>query len=210
MSEMRELFVNSLVELNETETLDLIKRRMDAGDPVMEILDDVRRATAIIGERFEEGRYFVSDLMMAGEILKQIMDIVRPELEGKKDERLGKVVIGTVKGDIHDIGKDIVAALLEAEGFEVIDIGVDAPPEKFISAIKSHNPDIVALSGLLTEAIESMRETVNAIRQSGSDVRIIIGGGRVDEEAYEYTGADEWADDAAIGVRKMKALMGVE
>jgi len=210
MSDVREKFVNALVELDETGTLELARQRIEEGEDPLVILDDVRRATAIIGKKFEEGRYFVSDLMMAGEILKQIMDIVRPKLEGRKGDGKGRIVIGTVKGDIHDIGKDIVVALLEAEGFEVIDLGVDVPPEKFIEAIREHRPDAVALSGLLTEAIESMRVTVEAIRQSGLDVRIIVGGGRVDEEAYEYTGADEWADDAAIGVKKIKALVGVE
>jgi len=146
---------------------------------------------------------------MAGEILKQVMEIIRPVLGERKAESVGKVVIGTVEGDVHDIGKNIVIALLEAEGFEVIDIGVDQPPEAFVEAVKEHNPHVVGLSGLLTEAIESMKRTVEALRKAGYGGKIIIGGGRTSEEAREYTGADEWADDAAVGVRKIKALLGV-
>lgn len=117
-----------------------------------------------------------------------------------------------MEGDIHDIGKNIVIALLEAEGFEVIDIGVDQPPEAFIEAIKKHKPDIVSLSGLLTEAIESMKNTIDAIKEAGlrDKVKIIVGGGRTNEEVKEYTEADEWADDAATGVRKMKKLIGAD
>ena len=212
MADVREEFVNALADLDEAKTIELTKRRVEAGEDPFAILEDVRKATDIIGKRFEEGRYFVSDLIMAGEILKQIMDIVKPLIGEKAGEAKGKVVIGTVEGDVHDIGKNIVIALLEAEGFEVIDLGVDQPPEAFVNAIKEHNPDVVRLSGLLTEAIESKKKTVEAIKEAGlrDRVKIIIGGGRTDEEAKEYVGADDWADDAAVGVRKIKALMGVE
>jgi len=212
MADVREEFVKALADLDEAKTIELTKKRVEAGEDPFAILEDVRKATDIIGKRFEEGRYFVSDLIMAGEILKQIMDIVKPLIGEKAGEKKGKVVIGTVEGDVHDIGKNIVIALLEAEGFEVIDLGVDQPPEAFVNAIKERNPDVVGLSGLLTEAIESMKKTVEAIKEAGlrDKVKIIIGGGRTDEEAKEYVGADDWADDAAVGVRKIKALVGVE
>ncbi|MEM0315884.1 MAG: cobalamin-dependent protein, partial [Archaeoglobaceae archaeon] len=143
---------------------------------------------------------------------KQVMELVRPLLGERKAESKGRIVIGSVEGDVHDIGKNIVIALLEAEGFEVIDLGVDQPPEAFVEAIKKHNPQVVGLSGLLTEAIESMKKTVDAIKSAGlrDKVKIIVGGGRTSEEVRAYTGADAWADDAAVGVRKIKALVGVE
>ena len=164
-----------------------------------------------MGQRFEEGRFFVSDLMMAGEILKQIMVILKPVFGENKMENKGTIVIGTVEGDVHDIGKNIISALLEAEGFNVIDLGVDQPPEEFITAIKENKPKIVALSGLLTEATESMKKTVEAIKGAGlrDQVKIVVGGGRTDEETKEYTGADEWSDDATSGVKKFKKLAGV-
>ncbi|AAB91221.1 corrinoid protein [Archaeoglobus fulgidus] len=210
MADVRKEFVQALADLDEAKTVELTKKRVESGEDPFTILEDVRKATDIIGKRFEEGRYFVSDLIMAGEILKQVMEILRPLLGEKKAESKGKVVIGTVEGDVHDIGKNIVIALLEAEGFEVVDIGVDQPPEAFVEAANQHNPDVVGLSGLLTEAIESMKRTVEALRKAGYKGKIIIGGGRTSEEAKEYTGADDWADDAAVGVRKIKALVGVE
>lgn len=208
---LREEFITKLSDLDEAKAVEIAKKRISAGESPFAILEDVRKATDIIGKRFEEGRYFVSDLIMAGEILKQIMELLKPLLGEKKAESKGKVVIGTVEGDVHDIGKNIVIALLEADGFEVIDLGVDQPPEVFVEAVKKHNPQVLGLSGLLTEAIESMKKTVDAIREAGlrENVKIIVGGGRTSEEVKEYTGADEWADDAAVGVRKIKVLMGV-
>jgi len=210
MADVRADFVNALVDLDETSCIDILKRRIAAKEDPMQILEDIRRATDTVGKRFEEGRYFVSDLMMAGEILSQAMALLKPVFGEHKVQSRGTILVGTVEGDVHDIGKNIVSALLEAEGFEVIDIGVDQPPAVFIKAIQEHHPKVVSMSGLLTEAIESMKKTVDAIKAAGlrDQVKIIIGGGRCDEEAKEHTGADDWADDAAVGVRKIKALAG--
>ncbi|MEM2046929.1 MAG: cobalamin-dependent protein [Candidatus Jordarchaeales archaeon] len=206
-----EEFVKALADLDEARVLELTRKRVDAKEDPFAILDDVRKATDIIGKRFEEGRYFVSDLIMAGEILKQVMDLLRPVMGKKKGVSKGKVVVGTVEGDVHDIGLSIVTALLEAEGFEVVNLGVDQPPKAFVEAIRNHKPKVVGLSGLLTEAIESMKKTIEEIKAAGlrDKVKVIIGGGRTSEEVKEYTGADEWADDAAVGVRKIKELAGV-
>lgn len=208
---LRDEFVKALADLEEQRVIEIAKKRIDSKEDPFKILEDIRKATEIIGKRFEEGRYFVSDLIMAGEILKQVMEILKPLLGERKAESRGKVVIGSVEGDVHDIGKNIVIALLEAEGFEVIDLGVDQPPQAFVDAIKQHNPQVVGLSGLLTEAIESMKKTVDAIKEAGlrDRVKIIVGGGRTSEEVRAYTQADEWADDAAVGVKKIKALVGV-
>lgn len=140
------------------------------------------------------------------------MEVLKPAFGENRPESRGKIVIGTVEGDIHDIGKNIVVVLLEAEGFEVIDLGVNQPPEVFIDAIKEHRPIVVSLSGLLTEAIHSMKITIDEICRAGlrNDVKIIIGGGRTNEEAREYTGADDWADDAISGIRKIKKLAETE
>ncbi|MBC7101469.1 B12-binding domain-containing protein [Methanothermobacter tenebrarum] len=205
-------FIKALVGLDEEKALELARERIEKGDDPLKILEDMRKAADKIGKKFEDGEYFVSDLILTGEIFNEIMEMLKPLIKKKKVKRKGKVVAGTVEGDIHDIGKNIVIALLEAEGFEVIDIGVDQPPEAFIEAIKKHKPDIVSLSGLLTEAIESMKNTIDAIKEAGlrDKVKIIVGGGRTNEEVKEYTEADEWADDAATGVKKMKKLIGAD
>ncbi|MDE4908156.1 corrinoid protein [Methanogenium marinum] len=212
MTDERENFINALVDLDETKCIELLKQRVAAGEDPGIVLEDVRKATDIVGERFEDGRFFVSDLMMVGEILKQIMEILRPLFETGDMEDKGTIIIGTVGGDVHDIGKNIVTALLEAEGFTVIDLGIDVPPEAFVSAIKEHKPIVVGLSGLLTEAIESMKETIDAISAAGlrDQVKIIVGGGRTDLETMEYTGADAWSDNATSGVTTFRKLAGVE
>ena len=199
--------IRAIVELDESKAIEIAKKRLEAGEDPLKILDDLRRAAEVIGEKYEKGEYFVADLVMAGEILKGISELVRPKLRelGLTREPIGKLVIGTVEGDIHDIGKNIAVTMAEAAGFEVIDLGVDVPPQKFIDAIKQHNPDIVGMSGLLTLAIDSMKKTIDAIKEAGlrDRVKIIIGGGRVDQHACEYVGADAWTNDASHGVRIM-------
>jgi 5-methyltetrahydrofolate--homocysteine methyltransferase len=160
----------------------------------------------IVGQRFEAGRYFLPELIMAGEMLKKISQIAKPflkrECSTKADVR-GKVVIGSVKGDIHDIGKDIVTFMLEINGFEVHDLGVDVPAEKFVDAIKTVQPDIVGMSALLTTAFESMKNTVEVIKNAGlrDGVKIMVGGGTVDEKVKQYSGADAYGADAVAAVK---------
>jgi methylmalonyl-CoA mutase cobalamin-binding domain/chain len=148
---------------------------------------------------------------MAGEILKEVSELVRPKLKelGKAREPVGRLVIGTVEGDIHDIGKNIVVTMAEAAGFDVIDLGVDVAPQKFVEAIQKYNPDIVGMSCLITVGIESMKKTVDAIKAAGlrDKVKIILGGGRVDQYACGYAGADAWTNSAAMGVRIMLKWM---
>ncbi len=203
---MSEELVKAIVELDEGKAVELARKRLETEDP-LNILNDLTKAANIIGEKYEKGEFFIADLVMAGEILKAVSDMAREKLKalGKRREVIGRFVIGTVEGDIHDIGKNIVVTMAEAAGFEVIDLGVDVPPQKFVDAIKQYNPDIVGMSGLLTLAIDSMKKTVDAIKEAGlrDKVKIIIGGGRVDKYACEYVGADAWTNSAAEGVKIM-------
>jgi len=207
-----EEFVNAILELEEEKALKIARERLEAGEDPLKILDDLRVVAEKVGEKYEKGEFFVADLVMAGEIMKEVSELVRPKLKelGKAREPIGKLVIGTVEGDIHDIGKNIAVTMAEAAGLEVIDLGVDVPPQKFVEAIKQHNPEVVGMSGLLTLAIESMKKTVDAIKEAGlrDKVKIIIGGGRVDEHAKEYLGADAWTNDAATGIRIMLRWVG--
>lgn len=208
MSEAERL-VEAIVNLEEETALRLAKQMLEASADPVEVFETCRKGMEQVGERFEEGEYFLSELIMSAEIFQEIMEIVGPQLKKADVRILGRVLIGTVQRDIHYIGKNLVIALLEVAGFDVIDLGVDVPPEKFVEAIGEHKPDIVGMSGLLTLAIESMKTTVAAIEEAGlrNNVKIIIGGGRVNEDAYGYVGADAWADNASKGVKICKELI---
>ncbi|NLY66068.1 MAG: cobalamin-binding protein [Tissierellia bacterium] len=207
---MTEKIFNSIVGMEEENALKFAKEYLnDGGDP-QKLLDVCREAMDEVGEKFEKGEYFLSELLLSGEIFKGIMDLTLPLLKESEVETIGKIVLGTVQDDIHDIGKNIFKAFAEAAGFEVIDIGVDVPEEKFVEAVKEHNPDIVGMSCLITAGINPMKRTVEALKEAGlTGAKIIIGGGRVDEEIKEFSGADAWADDAARGVRLCKELLGL-
>jgi methylmalonyl-CoA mutase cobalamin-binding domain/chain len=208
---MTDPLVQTLVEMKEAEALQRAKQLLDEGVAPLEVLESCSRAMELVGQRFEKGDYFLPHLMMAGEMLKQISNLLKPLIEQHKTEdKRGKVLIGTVEGDIHDIGKNIVAFLLEANGFEVRDIGINQKPGNFVEAIKVFQPKVVGMSGLLTLAFDSMKKTVQTIEQAGlrKEVRIMIGGGVVTEKIKEYTGADAYAPDAVAGVRLAKEWTG--
>lgn len=208
---MTETLVQALVEMKEADALRRAKDLLEQGVAPMEILGGCSKAMEAVGQRFEKGLYFLPHLMMAGEMLKQISGLIKPFIhEQKMQDRGGRVLIGTVEGDIHDIGKNIVVFLLEANGFEVRDIGINQKPEKFVQAIQSFQPQVVGMSGLLTLAFDSMKKTVQAIQESGlrQAVKIVIGGGVMTEKIREYSGADAYAADAMEGVRLAKKWTG--
>ncbi len=210
---MTESLVHALVEMKEAEALQKARQFLDEGVAPLKILESCSRAMAIVGQRFEKGVYFLPHLMMAGEMLKQISAMIEPLVQEQKNAaKGGKVLIGTVEGDIHDIGKNIVIFLLEANGFDVRDIGINRKPVKFVEAIQNFQPQVVGMSGLLTLAFDSMKKTVQAIEEAGlrKKVRIMIGGGVVTEKIKDYTGADAYAPDAMAGVRLCKQWMGRE
>ena len=203
--------VNTLADLKEQEVIKIAKDRLSAGEEPLKILDDARKAMGIVGKRFADGQYFIPDLVYSGEILKAVTEMVKPKLtKAVETKRLGKVVFGTVAGDIHDIGKDIVVFMLDVSGFEVFDLGVDVPAQKFVDKIKESGAPIVGLSGFLTLAFDSMKQTVEAIKDAGlrDKVKVMIGGGQITDEVRKYTGADAFGKDAMAGVSLAKKWIG--
>ena len=208
---MNDKLVNLMADMQEEETIALVKELVASGTSPMAILDDARAAMEIVGKRFESGEYFIPDLMMAGEILKGISDIVKPLLEASgPTEKKGKVLIGTVAGDIHDIGTDIVQFMLEVNGYDVCNIGIDVPVETFVEKIREYKPQVVGLSGFLTLAFDSMKKTVEALEAAGlrDSIKIMIGGGQIDEEVRKYTKADAYGKDAVAAVQLSRQWIG--
>jgi methanogenic corrinoid protein MtbC1 len=208
---MSERLVSYIAEMQEEEALALAKELLDAGTPPTQILDDCRAAMTIVGKRFEEGQYFIPELILAGEMLKSISAEVKPRMAGSHDVKKGaSVIVGTVKGDIHDIGKDIVVFMLDVNGFEVHDLGIDVPPQLFVDKIAETQAPVVALSGFLTLSYDSMKETVAAIKAAGlrDKVKIMIGGGTVDDQVRQYAGADAFGLDAMAAVTLAKGWTG--
>jgi len=203
--------VKTLADLKEEEALEIVQNRLNAGDDPLGILDDARRAVEIVGKRFSDCEYFIPDLVYSGEILKRVTEMVKPKItKAAEVKRRGKVVVGTVAGDIHDIGKDIVVFMLDVNGFEVFDLGIDVPVQKFVDKVKETGSKVLALSGFLTLAFQSMKDTVEAIKKAGlrSEVKIMIGGGQIDEQVKSFTGADAYGKDAMEAVKLAKGWIG--
>ena len=204
--------VRQVADLEEDAVLAIVRERLAAGDDPLEIIYECDAGMRIIGRRYEEGEYYIAALIMAGEIFRQVVELVKPHLAVERgDGTAGEILLGTVQGDIHDIGKDVLAMLLACHGFSVHDLGVDVSPATFVEATLEDEPDVIALSGLLTSAYNTMRDTVAALREATDDwparPPIIIGGGRIDEDIRRYVGADYWTDDAMEGVHLCERLL---
>lgn len=195
--------VVAVTELDENRVIDLVAKALADGRDANRLIADCRSGLTIVGERFQRGEYFLFDLIRSGDIFGKAMALVEPVVAARGASKpIGRVVIGTPKGDIHDIGKNIVAVMLRSSGFEVHDIGVNVPTHCFVEAVKSVRPDIVGMSALLTTTFQPMKETISAIRALPGEMgpKIIIGGGPVSERVREFVGADAFGPDAVTGV----------
>lgn len=203
---MSQQLIDAITEMREEDALKLTTELLDNGSSPSDILDACKDAMDVIGDRFEKGEAFIPELMLAGEMMTAITGVLKPRMaEDATGEKLGKIVMGTVQGDIHDIAKDIVCFMLDLNGFEVTDLGVDVAPEKFVETVKETGAKIVGLSGFLTLAFDPMKDTVAALKDAGlENVKIMIGGGQVDEGIRQYTGADAYGKDAMAAVALAK------
>jgi methanogenic corrinoid protein MtbC1 len=210
---MSKELVDAVVDMREEDAVKIAENLLNSGAEPLGLLDDCREALGIIGSRFAAGECFVPELILAGEMLRQVGALVKPRLEGKdatQQKKLGKIVFGTVEGDIHDIAKDIVVFMLEINGFDVMDLGVDVPVAKFVEAVKSFKPQVVGLSGFLTLAYDPMKNTVQALKDAGlrDSVKIMIGGGQMDDQVAAYAKADAYGKDAMAAVTLSKGWVG--
>lgn len=203
--------VKLLSDLKEQEALDYVEKALAEGTDPMDLLTEAREGMNIVGQRFADEDYFIPDLIFSGEILKNIVNKLEPHLKKTKEEkRLGKVIVGTVAGDIHDIGKDLVVFMLDVHGFEVIDLGIDVPVEKFVDSVKESGSTVVGLSGFLTLAFDSMKETIDALKAAGlrDQVKIMIGGGQMNDQVKNHVGADAYGSNAMEAVKLTQGWIG--
>jgi len=205
MTTGEEGLVNAILEFDEDAVCDQVQQLMDAGEEPLQIAEIARQAMEKVGDMFQNKKLFLTELIMAGELLTSIMKRLgfTTDVGAQVQDAKGVILLGTVAGDIHDIGKNIVASILVSNGFRVIDIGVDVPPARFVEKVLEHEPGVVGLCGLLTVAFDSMKATIDALQEAGlrEEVKVIIGGGAVDQKVCDYVGADAWGATASDAVK---------
>ncbi|MCB8926013.1 MAG: cobalamin B12-binding domain-containing protein [Ardenticatenaceae bacterium] len=211
----RQILIAHVADLNENEALALVEERVAQGQDPLAIIEDCQEGLRQVGERYERQEYYLSGLIMAGEIFREVMEIVQPIIvEQFTGKETGTILLGTVRGDIHDIGKNNLSMLLTCYGFSVHDLGVDVPPSEFLLQAIQVRPDIIGLSGLLTSSYDAMKETIDLIRMTGdpeiNSIPIVIGGNQLNDQVSKYVGADYWLNDAMSGVRLCQQLLHSE
>jgi len=200
-----------VIDIRITEVRDLVKKGIDAGIPAYQIFTEcITKGMGIVGQKYEDGEYFLSELLGAAEVVNEAMTELGPKLQDTTMDCIGKVVLGTVRGDMHDIGKNIVKMLMTSAGFEVFDLGVDTPPEKFVEMGREVRTNVLAMSALLTTTMGEMKIVMDVLQKSGlrDSIKVIIGGAPISDEYAREIGADAAAKDAAVGVRICKEWVG--
>lgn len=199
-------------DLMETQVFDEVKRQLNEGIPPEEIFAELQKGMEIVGDRFQDKEYYLSELIMAADIFNNAAALLQEKFQSDEKDKIATMVLGTVAGDIHDIGKNIVSLIFSSNGFEVIDLGVDVPIQRFVEAVKEHKPQLVGLSCLLTTSFDNMKATIDALKDAGlrNGVKVLVGGGPLDQSTCDYVGADALCKDAPAGVDMAKKLLGVE
>ena len=212
MDEQDQKLIDAILDFDEDDVLEQINKMKASGKAPLEIMEVCKTAMEDIGKMFQEKEIFLTELIMSGELLGIVMEelgLTGDNVDSSDEESKGKILLGTVKDDVHDIGKNILKSLLISNGFQVKDIGVDVPIDKFVEEAKKYNPQIIAMSGLLTVAYDSMKATIDAFNEAGlrDKVKIIVGGGSTDQKVMEFTGADGYGASAVEGIEKIKAWL---
>jgi methanogenic corrinoid protein MtbC1 len=210
MSELTDL-ARAVGDLDEQTATRLVEEKLAAGEPVLSILEELQAGMSVVGERFEGGEYFLSELIYAADIFKKAGAPLQEGLKTAAQSTLGTLVLGTVKNDIHDFGKDIVATVMSSNGLKVVDLGVNVEHQAFVDAIREHRPQLVGMSCLLTTVFDDMKAAIQTIKDAGlrDQVKILIGGGPVDQACADYVGADVYCRTAQDGVIAAKKILGV-
>ena len=208
---MNQKIIDAMADLEDEILMEEVQAAVDAGEPAGDIIADLQKGLDIVGTRFAEKEYFLSELMMSAELFNEASQLLGSEEEADTSGKLGTFVIGTVETDIHDIGKNIVASVMKSNGFNVIDLGVEVPVQKFVDAVREYQPQVIGLSCLLTTCFDYMKKTIESIRGEGLDKGrlILIGGGPVDDRTVAYVGADARCETAQVTVEKAKQFLGV-
>lgn len=215
MSDRGEELINLIVAMDTDGAVSLAGKMVREGTDPFQILSLCRSAMDIVGQKFQDGEFFVPELILSGDTLAQISALLKPLLVeregGSGQSKHGKVLLGTVEGDLHDIGKNIVGFMLDVNGFEVMDLGIDVPASTFVETTRTFKPNVIALSGFLTLAFDAMKSTIDAISDAGlrDQVKVMIGGGQVDETVMKYTRADAFGHNAMEAVKQCREWMGV-
>jgi methanogenic corrinoid protein MtbC1 len=200
--------ISAIADLDEESALRLIRQHLAENDDPLTLIANCQKGLQRVGERYAKHKYYLSGLIMGGEIFYEVMELIRPAMESRiSGTSSGRILLGTVESDIHDLGKNMVKLLLSCYKLTVYDLGVDVPPEEFLRQAKKLQPDIVGLSGLVTNAYDSMRETIELFRREGYQIPIIIGGSQLSKEVFQYTGADYWVNRADAGVKLILRLL---
>jgi methanogenic corrinoid protein MtbC1 len=200
--------ISAIADLNEELALNLIRERLAENHDPLTLIANCEKGLQRVGERYAQHKYYLSGLIMGGEIFYEVMELIQPAMQNRiSGTSSGKILLGTVEGDIHDLGKNIFKLLLSCYKLRVYDLGVDVPPEEFLRRAKELQPDILGLSGLITKSYDSMRETIRVFRQERYQIPIVIGGSQLSEEVFHYTGADYWVNKADVGVKLCLRLL---
>jgi len=209
MSTLTDMIAQALIDGDRSKIDTLVKDALAQSSPESVLEEGLMKGMEVVGKRFRDCEMFIPEVLRSADCMKRAMEVLRPLLVQSGGGKVGTVVIGTVRGDLHDIGKNLVAMMLEGSGYEVVDLGVDVDPEKFVSAVREHKPELLGMSALLTTTMPCMKETIDALKEAGlkDSVRVIVGGAPVNTEFAQEIGSDGYSPNAGAAMELARSLL---